>query len=81
MRNGLRLYKQGTFIYKQGVAARVPNGLTQKGGGFGQMGCLREGRSVAPGSYRVGSRGAKTENTVATIGLRAKHIQLPNLVP
>ena len=59
----------------------MPNSLAPDGGGFGQRGCLGKDRSVAPGSYRVGTRSAKTENIAAMIDSRAKHIQLPNLVP
>ena len=78
---GLDYINKVPLFTNRGVATGVPNRLAPKGGGFGQMRRLGKDRSVAPGSYRVGSRGAKTENTVAMIDSRAKHIQLPNLVP
>ena len=82
MRNGLRLYKQGTFIYKQeGLRQECRTDWLRMEGASVKKGCLGKDRSVAPGSYRVGTRSAKTENIVTMIDSRAKHIQLPNLVP
>ena len=82
MRNGLRLYKQGTFIYKQGgLQQECRTDWLQTKGVSVKRGCLGKDRSVAPGNYRVGTRSAKTENIAAMIVSRAKHIQLPNLVP
>ena len=61
-------YKQDTFIInRKGCDRSVElTGSGQKGVSV-KRGCLGKDRIVAPGNYRVGARGAKTENVTAMI--------------